>query len=100
MVFDVFLDIGIFYRKTCSLYKITNNNTTLLKIILSKIPNREYEDDNFISFIKLNPKSTSANSSSNSNAFIFTHLKSYFKNSKSYRNSLNNYTSKNTKIFQ
>ena len=55
LVFDVFLDIGIFYRKTCSLYKITNNNTTLLKIILSKIPNREYEDDNFISFIKLNP---------------------------------------------
>ena len=55
LIFDVFLDIGIFYRKTCSLYKITNNNTTLLKIILSKIPNKEYEDDNFISFIKLNP---------------------------------------------
>jgi hypothetical protein len=54
-IYDVILDIGIFYRKTCSLYKITNNNTTLLKIILSKIPNKEYDDDNFISFIKLNP---------------------------------------------
>jgi len=55
LIYDVFLDIGIFYRKTCILYKVTNNNTTLLKIIVSKIPNKEYEDDNFISFIKLNP---------------------------------------------
>ena len=40
-----------------------------------------------------------SNSSSNSNAFIFTHLKSYFKNSKSYKNSLNNYTSKNPELY-
>ena len=39
------------------------------------------------------------NSSSNNNAFIFTHLKSYFKNNKSYRNTLNNTTSKNPELF-
>ena len=39
------------------------------------------------------------NSNTNNNAFIFTHLKSYFKNSKSYRNTLNNNTSKNPELY-
>ena len=39
------------------------------------------------------------NSYTNNNAFIFTHLKSYFKNSKSYRNTLNNNTSKNPELY-
>jgi hypothetical protein len=45
-------------------------------------------------------KKSKKNSSSktNNNAFIFTHLKSYFKNSKSYRHSLNNYSSKNPEL--
>lgn len=43
-------------------------------------------------FKKRSQKNSSSNT--NNNAFIFTHLKSYFKNSKSYRHSLNNYSSK------
>ena len=39
------------------------------------------------------------NSNTNNNAFIFTHLKSYFKNNKSYRNTLNNKTSNNPELF-
>ena len=39
------------------------------------------------------------NSNANNNAFIFTHLKSYFKNSKSYRNTLNNNTAKNPELY-
>ena len=39
------------------------------------------------------------NSNTNNNAFIFTHLKSYFKNSKSYRNTLNNNTAKNPELY-
>lgn len=54
LVTDVSISIGIFYRKTYNLYKITNNNTTLLKIVLSKIPNKDCDHSNFISFIKLN----------------------------------------------
>ena len=38
------------------------------------------------------------NLNTNNNAFIFTHLKSYFKNSKSYRNTINNNTSKNPEL--
>jgi len=39
------------------------------------------------------------NPNTNNNAFIFTHLKSYFKNSKSYRNTLNNNTAKNPELY-
>ena len=49
-------------------------------------------------FKRKNQKNSN-NSTNNSNAFIFTHLKSYFKNSKSYRNSLNTYTSKNPELY-
>ena len=38
------------------------------------------------------------NLNTNNNAFIFTHIKSYFKNSKSYRNILNNNTAKNPEL--
>ena len=38
------------------------------------------------------------NSNTNNNAFIFTHLKSYFKNSKSYRHTVNSYSSKNPEL--
>ena len=55
LTLDISLNIGIYYRKTFNLYKTTNNNTTLLKIILSKMPNKECDHDNFISFTKLNP---------------------------------------------
>ena len=47
-------------------------------------------------FKKRSQKNSSSNT--NNNAFIFTHLKSYFKNSKSYRHSLNNYSSKNPEL--
>ena len=49
-------------------------------------------------FKRKTPKNTN-NNNNNNNAFIFTHLKSYFKNSKSYRNSLNTYTSKNPELY-
>ena len=39
------------------------------------------------------------NSNANNNAFIFTHLKSYFRNSKSYRNTMNNNSSKNPELY-
>ena len=55
LTLDISMNIGIYYRKTFYLYKITNNNTTLLKIILSKMPNKVCEHANFISFTKLNP---------------------------------------------
>ena len=48
-------------------------------------------------FKRKTPKNNNS-STNNNNAFIFTHLKSYFKNSKSYRNTLNNYTSKNPEL--
>ena len=48
-------------------------------------------------FKKKNVRNRSSNTNNN-NAFIFTHLKSYFKNSKSYKNSLNNYASKNPEL--
>ena len=44
-------------------------------------------------------KNNSKNNNMNKNAFIFTHIKSYFKNSKSYRNTLNNNTSKNPELY-
>ena len=55
LVLDVSINIGIYYRKTYYLYKISNNNTTLLKIIITKMPNKECDHANFISFTKLNP---------------------------------------------
>ena len=55
LILDISINIGIFYRKTYHLYKITDNNKTLLKIVLSKIPNSKCDDENFISFMKLNP---------------------------------------------
>ena len=55
LILDVSINIGIYYRKTYNLYKITNNNSTLLKIILTKIPKKECEHANFVSFITLNP---------------------------------------------
>lgn len=55
LTLDISLNIGIYYRKTFNLFKISNNNTTLLKIILSKMPNKKYDHENFISFTKLNP---------------------------------------------
>ena len=54
LIFDVLINIGIFYRKTYHLYKISNNQKTLLKLIISKISNNKNENINFISFIKLN----------------------------------------------
>ena len=55
LILDISINIGIYFRKTFYLYKITNNNTTLLKIILSKMPNKECDHSNFISFTQLNP---------------------------------------------
>ena len=55
LVSDISMNIGIYYRKTYNLYKITNDNTTLLKIVLSKMPNKDCDSANFISFTKLNP---------------------------------------------
>ena len=54
LTLDISMGIGIFYRKTYHLYKITNNNNTLIKLVLSKIPNSQYDNANFISFMKLN----------------------------------------------
>lgn len=55
LILEISLSIGIFYRKEYHLYKISNNNSTLVKIIISKIPNKEWNNSNFISFINLNP---------------------------------------------
>ena len=49
-------------------------------------------------FKRKSPKNNN-NSNLNNNAFIFTHLKSYFKNNKSYRNTLNNNNSKNPELY-
>ena len=92
----------------------TNTNTNILNTEVNSInPEHELEltPENYIivkctelssklRWYLFKKKSTKKNNNSNSNnnAFIFTHLKSYFKNSKSYRNTMNNNTSKNPEL--
>ena len=96
----------------------TNNNTINVNNINSNINSNnnkntelEFTPDNYTIikctevtsklrwylFKRKTPKNSNSNNNNN-NAFIFTHLKSYFKNSKSYKNSLNNYSSKNPEL--
>ena len=90
----------------------TNNNTNINTINNTNNIELEFTPDNYkiikctevtnklrwYLFKRKTPKNANS-STNNSNAFIFTHLKSYFKNSKSYRNSLNTYTSKNPELY-